>query len=81
MSVIKGFMFFLISAKSLAMSLIWYEMNASTAMIRETKRSTVIETASTCGKRNLEFKKWTIGNSNAENRKASSMGINTVLPI
>jgi hypothetical protein len=38
-------------------------------IIKETKRITVIDTASTCGNRNLVLKKWAIGNNNTANKR------------
>ncbi len=45
------------------------------------KISTAIEEDKIFGKRNFEFKKWTIGNSITANKKASNMGIKILLPI
>jgi hypothetical protein len=47
-------------------------------IIKETKRITVIDTASACGNRNLVLK-WAINNT--YKKKASNMGIITVFHI
>ena len=50
-------------------------------MMSVTKISTAIVDDKTFGKCNIEFKKWTIGSNNTANKKANSIGINTLLPI
>ncbi len=81
MSTIKRLIFFLISAKSSAMSLIWYERKARIPTIRDTKRITAIVDDKTFGNLNFVFKKWTIGNNNTAIKKAIKTGIRTLFPI